>query len=102
MPPQGESLGLALEDAVLFSRILDAYHDKPTAEIFKRYETIRKPRMDAAFDEANWRWESVKDVGWLANYMREWFTWLYLLFVAPHKDADFKYDVRKIDLEKAA
>src|SRR5271156_1319607 len=38
--------------------------------IFARYEELRRKRIDVAYDEANLRWETNKDFGWLAQSMK--------------------------------
>ncbi|KAF2095464.1 FAD/NAD(P)-binding domain-containing protein [Rhizodiscina lignyota] len=98
MPPQGESLGLAIEDTILFTRVLEAYYGQSCAEIFMVYEKLRKPRIDAAFDEANFRWENVRDVGFIVSYLREWMTTLYLWWMKKAHADNMAYDVRNIDM----
>lgn len=98
MPPQGESLGFAIEDTILFTRVVERYRDRPTAEIFSNYERLRKPRIDAAFVEANSRWDNVRDKGWLASVALDWVTTWYLWWMQEAKLKDFANDVRDADL----
>lgn len=99
MPPQGESIGLAIEDTILFTRVLEKYHSEPLTKTFEMYERLRKPRIDAAFEEAEFRWENVRDVGFVVCYLREWMTTLYCWWVKKAYENKFAYDVRNIALE---
>jgi hypothetical protein len=98
MPPQGESVGLALEDVVLFSTLLAKYKSKTAAELFELFESLRTGRINAAFDEANFRWETVKDKGWLAGVMMEWITAAVLWWSKEERVKNFSFDVRDIPL----
>jgi 2-polyprenyl-6-methoxyphenol hydroxylase-like FAD-dependent oxidoreductase len=55
MPPQGESTGFAIEDAVLVSRVFDRFSQKDLSHIFEVYEKTRRPRINKAYKEAVWR-----------------------------------------------
>lgn len=66
MPPQGEGVGMVLEDVVVFARLVRCYGAARLNDIFARYEELRRKRINAAYDEANLRWETNKDFGWLA------------------------------------
>ena len=70
MPPQGEGVGMVLEDVVVFARLVGCYGATRLNDIFARYEELRRKRIDAAYDEANLRWETNKDFGWLAQSMK--------------------------------
>ncbi|KAF2469980.1 FAD/NAD(P)-binding domain-containing protein [Lindgomyces ingoldianus] len=99
MPPQGESAGFALEDAILLSRILEHHQSKSIAELFDRYEQLRRPRINAAVKEANLRFETIRDRGWLTTIIVEWMTWAFLSWTASRKEQEFAYDVRDLDLK---
>ncbi|OCK84990.1 FAD/NAD(P)-binding domain-containing protein [Lepidopterella palustris CBS 459.81] len=98
MPPQGESVGLALEDVVLLSRLAGQHETKSTAQILADYESLRKPRIAEAFKEAEFRWETAKDRGWLMAVLMEWMTWFFLKWMAKSKERDFAFDVRDIEV----
>lgn len=110
MPPQGESTGFAIEDAMLFARIMNDAINRPEESsqsgpgsvdveaVFTRYERNRRARIDAAYTEANMRWESVKDTGWLASVMREWMIWLFLWFTRSSREKNFAFDVKTVNL----
>lgn len=42
----GENVGLALEDAVLFARILEVQAGDPISKVFSTYESLRKGAVD--------------------------------------------------------
>ena len=87
MPPQGESTGLCIEDSIVFARcLLHHYHQHSSARdsqslhpVFDNYQSLRRARIDASYAEAKWRWETVKDSGWLAHkvkmWVMPWFIW---------------------------
>jgi 2-polyprenyl-6-methoxyphenol hydroxylase-like FAD-dependent oxidoreductase len=99
MPPQGESIGFAIEDSILLSRILIEKTPSTTfEEAFQRYTRNRKPRIDEAFDEASFRWETAKDAGWFATIVKEWLTSAFLWWTKASRDENFAFDVRKAAL----
>lgn len=100
MPPQGESTGLAIEDGVLLARVFESSSENTIQEIFRSYQTTRRPRIDAAYKEAVWRWENVKDRSWLAQKIIEWFTWLYLWYKADVHSSSTYYDIQKEEIIK--
>ena len=87
MPPQGESTGLCIEDSIVFARcLLHHYHTSSPSlsshtlsSVFSAYESLRRAKIDASYAEAKWRWETVKDSGWLAHkvkmWVMPWFIW---------------------------
>jgi len=77
MPPQGESTGLAIEDAVLFARILERFPEKSILDAFETYEKTRRPRIVTAYQHATARWR-VYDKSWLVTKLEEWATSVYL------------------------
>ena len=94
MPPQGESSGFALEDAVLFSHLLS---HNTIAETFGKYERLRKPRIEVAYTEAERRWENVKDMGWLQCKIREWITPWFLWWTHGKREEELAADVRTLE-----
>jgi salicylate hydroxylase len=79
MPPQGESTGIALEDTVVFTRLIGLYPKYEMSVLFAQYEKLRRSRVDAAYKDASFRWETVKDSGWFAHKLKcmlvPWFLW---------------------------
>jgi hypothetical protein len=55
MPPNGESVGLALEDATLFARVLEVHAGEPTSKLFSIYEGLRRSTIDSVYKEAELR-----------------------------------------------
>jgi salicylate hydroxylase len=98
MPPQGESTGLAIEDSVLFARVLEKLSDKPLSSVLEAYEKTRRPRIDAAYIEATTRWEGTKDKSWLTTKIFEWLTWIFLWYKADEFEKSFSHDVRKDEI----
>src|ERR1700712_241696 len=98
MPPQGESIGLALEDAMLFSTILAKHQSHTNTELFETYESFRRDRIEAAFDEANFGWETVKDKGWLGGLMMEYLTVAFLWWKKKEKAKNLAFDVRDLEI----
>lgn len=101
MPPQGEGVGLTLEDAMLLSRLLDAHDSSTTLKLFGDYEKLRRARIDSAVDEANFRWETVKDKGWFAGVVMEWLTVLILWWTQQERIKSYSYDVRDLKIPEA-
>lgn len=87
-----------MEDAVLLSRIFKRFPEKDISEIFEVYQKTRKARIDKAYKEAVWRWEQVKDKGWLQQKFTEWLTWLFLWYMKDAFEASVTYDVQKVQL----
>jgi salicylate hydroxylase len=101
---------LAIEDAIFFARALE-FHVKTDDNLvssihqaISRYTALRAPRIDTAFDEANMRWENVKDSGWLRTIVLEWMTWMWLWWTEKSRGENYRYDVAdiKLDQEKKA
>ena len=99
MPPQGESVGLALEDAILLSMILQHHREEPIPQLLSHYNRLRRPRIDAAVKEANFGFETIQDRGWLATVLMELLTWFFLLYRRPHKKREFAFDIRDMPLD---
>ena len=99
MPPQGESTGICIEDAVIFSRCMMHHEQIALPYIFEAYERVRRPQIDKAYDEAVQRWEVVKDSGWLAYKMKAVLTPLYLWWTSKAREEDFSQDWSEADIE---
>lgn len=79
MPPRDESAAYALDDAILYSRILALYIDHPLTDSFKAYEEIRRKPINEAYREAVAGWARNKDVGRWASKIEEIMTPWYLM-----------------------
>jgi 2-polyprenyl-6-methoxyphenol hydroxylase-like FAD-dependent oxidoreductase len=99
MPPQGESIGIALEDVVLLSRILEKSKSEKPIQIFEEYDRIRRASVEKAYEAANWGWEKVKDKGFIAGIMMEWLTGIFLWWTKKSKEEELAFDVRDIALD---
>ena len=99
MPPQGESIGIALEDVVLLSKILEKRKSKEPMQIFQEYDNIRRANVEKAYAAANWGWEKVKDKGWFAGIMMEWLTGVFLWWTKKSKEEELAFDVRDVTLD---
>jgi salicylate hydroxylase len=96
MPPQGQSIGLAFEDAVILAKVLGEMKDEATVEErLRRYDELRRPRVAAARKEAAKSRESLKEVHWFVQWCREWLYWFFLAVFAKHSEEAFLYDVEK-------
>ncbi|CUS14426.1 unnamed protein product [Tuber aestivum] len=100
MPPHGGSQGfsLALEDTVILSRILEKEGLDDLERVFVRFEEVRKPRVDKVYLQANKNWEGIKDIGWFANMIKEFFMWIYLIFFAKSVEESYLYDAHKVEI----
>lgn len=98
MPPQGESTGLALEDVVLFSRILSYHETKSLQDMFEKYEALRRKKIDEAYEEAMFRWETVKDKGWFKMKLVEFGTPWFLWWTKASRDEGLRLDIDAVDL----
>ncbi|KAL9047042.1 MAG: hypothetical protein Q9214_000283 [Letrouitia sp. 1 TL-2023] len=126
MPPQGESTGFCIEDAILFARILErrgpggerdgsedegkgygkskdskegAGSKKMTVpELCKYFETLRKPRMEEAVKESYYRWKGAHGGSWLAFKIQEYITPWFLYFTEGKRDREFCGDVREMEV----
>ncbi|KAL2817114.1 hypothetical protein BJX63DRAFT_419690 [Aspergillus granulosus] len=72
MPPRDESAAYALDDAIMFSRILAHHRDESLPEIFARYEAVRRAAVEEAFSEAGRMWDTHRDMSFLEGRWKEW------------------------------
>jgi len=98
MPPQGESTGIALEDTVTFARLMGLYPKYSLPELFTQYEKLRRSRVDEAYKEASFRWETAKDSGWLAHKVKAMLTPWFLWFTSQKRARGFEADFNDMDL----
>ncbi|KAM3419432.1 hypothetical protein BST61_g5358 [Cercospora zeina] len=102
MPPQGESTGIVFEDTVLFSRCLTRWMEKgkpnTMKEAFEAYEKLRRPRMEAAFEESKNVVKTVSDAGWLGHKIKTFIVPWYLWWSKTYREKHFIEDVTKADL----
>jgi salicylate hydroxylase len=96
MPPQGESVGLALEDVVLLSTLFAKKPDMAIDELFQTQDKLRRERIEKAYDEASMRFETVKDKGWVAGMLMESITGIFLSWTKASRDKNLEFDVRTL------
>ena len=99
MPPQGESIGIALEDAVTLSRVLEKRKEEEPIQIFQNYERLRRETVETAYEKAAWGWEKVKDKGFIAGIMMEIFTGIFLWWTRKSKEEELISDIRNVPYE---
>jgi salicylate hydroxylase len=98
MPPGGQSVGLALEDAVLLARLLESNKPSNPQDIFLRYKELRRPRIQSEYKQAAQRLEGVKIISWWWQKLREFMLWFFLAFFPRHFDERLKYNIFKQQL----
>jgi 2-polyprenyl-6-methoxyphenol hydroxylase-like FAD-dependent oxidoreductase len=98
MPPQGESTGYALEDAILFARVMAVEFNNGLDDAFATYEKVRRERINKAYDEAAFGWETQKDCGWFTFLLRTWLTTAFLWWTAAARQRRYSEDVATMDL----
>jgi len=96
MPPQGESMGFALEDAILFARIIECNPEEPISTLFATYESLRRSTIDAAYKEADFRWDGLKDKGWLVRLVMELLTPIFLWWTKNAREEAWGADIRDL------
>ena len=101
MPPQGESAGIALEDAIILGRALSVSDEKGIPSRLAAYERLRRPRADEAYKQATFGWETQKDSGWLAFQLRSWITSAFLWWTQNARDLRYSEDLATKDLNLA-
>ncbi|KAJ6111872.1 Salicylate hydroxylase [Penicillium sp. IBT 18751x] len=72
MPPIYSSASYALDDAILFARVLACYRFEPLYNVFDTYEALRRDIVDSAFVESNKIWNRMKDRGSMEARVKEW------------------------------
>ncbi|OXV07657.1 hypothetical protein Egran_04575 [Elaphomyces granulatus] len=101
MPPKGESIGYALEDAIIFSRVLKHFGLSATLEtVFSFYETVRRKTIEDAYRRAAMGWHTRKDSSYLVTKIVEWLTPWYLWWTRKSMEQGFLTDPRDIQFPK--
>ena len=99
MPPRGESIGYALEDAVIFSHLLQHFgRDCKLPELFETYEQLRRKPIDDAYKDASFGWDTIRDSGWFATKLMEWITPIYIWWTEGTRAKHFLADPRSVEL----
>ena len=99
MPPQGESVGLALEDAVVFARrMADVQQRGDLESAFAKYERLRRPRADEAYEQATFGWDTQKDSGWFTFQLKNWLTGWFLWWTKDSRQRRYAEDIATVQL----
>ena len=59
MPPQGESIGIAIEDGLILAEIFEQRDSKTIEQLLAAYEERRRPLIERYYDEAVEYWNTV-------------------------------------------
>jgi hypothetical protein len=92
MPPKGESIGHAFEDAIKFSRILAHYGSEPPRVSFEFYESVQRTKTEELYTVSSTGWKSNKDIGVIGGRLLEWFTPWYLWWTKASSEKDLLTD----------
>jgi 2-polyprenyl-6-methoxyphenol hydroxylase-like FAD-dependent oxidoreductase len=71
MPPRDESAAYAVEDAIIFSKLLGQNPDCGLTALFEEYEEIRRGLVNKAFDASRRLWQSDLDKGLFPSQTRD-------------------------------
>ncbi|KAJ6068401.1 hypothetical protein N7499_010288 [Penicillium canescens] len=102
MPPRDESAAYALDDAILFARILVRYRSEPLSEAFVAYEALRRDTINRAFKESHRMWDRNRDMGMLEGRLKEWTMPIFLRNNRDRREAAWQFDAAKIALPTPA
>ncbi|KAJ5526547.1 hypothetical protein N7513_010706 [Penicillium frequentans] len=102
MPPRDESAAYALDDAILFARLLARYRSEPLSEVFDAYEGLRRDKINHAFKESGRMWDRNRDMGMLESRLKEWMMPLYLRSHRDEREAAWEFDAAQITLPTPA
>jgi 2-polyprenyl-6-methoxyphenol hydroxylase-like FAD-dependent oxidoreductase len=108
MPPGGESVGLALEDSVILTRIISSFDATSTStnsntntsatEVFEKYNAVRRPRIEAQYAHSTGNWEGVKDHWNWVQWIREALTKAYVGWLGARLEESFAYDALTVEI----
>ena len=90
------------EDTVLFSRCLTRWIEKGTPNTMKEavnaYESLRRSRIEDAFEESKNVVKTVSDAGWLGHKIKTFIVPWYLWFSRTNREKHFLEDVTTTDI----
>ncbi|EEH40295.1 salicylate hydroxylase [Paracoccidioides lutzii Pb01] len=98
MPPKDESAAYALDDAILFARVLALYINEPSFEAFNVYESLRRKIIDDAYKSASENWSHNKDSSRFANKVEEWLTPWNLMREKKKNATAWMFDAMTVDI----
>jgi hypothetical protein len=67
-------------------------------EAFDAYETLRRGRIDAAYEESKSVVRTVSDAGWLGHKIKTFVVPWYLWFTKTYREKHFIEDVTTVDI----
>ena len=102
MPPRDESAAYALDDAILFARILAQYRSEPLAEVFDTYERLRRDIISRAFKASHRMWDRNRDMSLLEGRLKEWMMPLSLRSRRDQREAAWEFDASKVSIPSPA
>lgn len=74
MPPKDESAANALDDGIIFARVLARYLYEPLPRAFAAYEEIRRKPIEEAYKAASENFRSIRDSSGLMRRLEDWLT----------------------------
>lgn len=98
MPPIYSTASYALDDAILFSRVLARYRSAPLKSVFETYDQLRRSTVDRAFAECNGIWKRMKDRGHMEEFVKEWKMSSYLRHCQNKREEGWMSDPAKIPI----
>jgi 2-polyprenyl-6-methoxyphenol hydroxylase-like FAD-dependent oxidoreductase len=101
MPPQGESSGYCIEDAVLLAHVFSRRDCRDVETLFSDYESLRRAAIDRYYKEAAFRWGSGNQDSSLAfSILIEWLTIMYIMFMNWRATDQYGNEVWQLKLPK--
>ncbi|KAL5364819.1 hypothetical protein BJX96DRAFT_179297 [Aspergillus floccosus] len=101
MPPKGESIGHALEDAIKFARVLGHYGIEDPIRSFRSYEAAQRKKIEDAYRVSSNGWMSNHDQGAIKARLFEWFTPVFLWWTRGQQEADFLADPSHVSFSES-
>ncbi|OJD16777.1 hypothetical protein AJ78_03066 [Emergomyces pasteurianus Ep9510] len=98
MPPKDESAAYALDDAILFARVLAEYIYEPVSEAFCVYESLRRQTIDDAYKSASENWAHNRDSSRLSNMFEEWLTPFNLMREKKKNSTAWVFDAMTVNI----
>ncbi|KAJ5604883.1 hypothetical protein N7510_010037 [Penicillium lagena] len=92
MPPKGESIGHAFEDAIKISLILSHFNSEPPKAAFDFYENLQRKKTEDMYKVSSTGWRSNRDIGAIGGRLLEWFTPLFLWWTRGNSEEDLLAD----------
>lgn len=92
MPPKGESIGHALEDAIKFAKILSQYGLEEPKTSFEFYEGLQRQQVEDAYKVSSVGWVPKDDLGAIGSWLWELFTPAFLWWTRGSMEKEFLED----------